>query len=738
MGENKTRSIRAHLLQLVLLGIVPVGILAAALLHLHSQAQEAQRERAQLESVRLLAAAVDNAIDSSIARLQIFAQLWAGSDLGDEAVYRHARQMLAANADWANVIAFRADGSATFRTDRPFGHPVPPMQLSELWRPVVEELRPLVSDVITSPATGRKVVSVGVPVVRGGRATHVVIAAFDLRWFDSLLERQGLAEGGVAGIFDRNFKFVARSREGDERRGTDGAAPLIADMKRMREGVGRYESLNALPVYTAWTPSRHGWWVAAATPAGPIDSAFWNYLGLFGFVWLATVVAAILFAVAKGRRVAASLEEVEARAASLGGGRALAPLRPSEIHEVQRALVALDGASRVVQEAMETEREARATAEAASRAKDEFLALLGHELRNPLAAISNASHILSIPGHSPAQAELAMGVIGRQSQHLKRLIDDLLDVGRVMNGKIALEREPMDVAACARQAVRTLETAGRLAGRRVEVDAQSAWVDGDATRIEQIIVNLLVNAAAHTRDGGHIRLRVREDAKRAVIEVRDDGVGIEPRDLPRVFELFFQANATSERARGGLGIGLTLVRRLAELHGGVVTVESAGRESGATFAVRLPAIEAPARVETRPSTLQAVTSTKVLVVDDNADQRETLRVALELQGHHVLQAEDGPSALEVIRRERPAVAVLDIGLPGMDGYRVAMIVRKELGRSIALIALTGYGTEAAARDAERAGFDLHLTKPVAPEDLAHAVGVMSPAEIPFPRRAAAP
>ena len=222
-------------------------------------------------------------------------------------------------------------------------------------------------------------------------------------------------------------------------------------------------------------------------------------------------------------------------------------------------------------------------------------------------------------------------------------------------------------------------------------------------------------------------MRVRGESDRALLEVRDDGDGILPTDLPHVFELFFQAQATPDRARGGLGIGLTLVKRLAQLHGGFVSVESAGRGMGATFAVRMPAIQEPASAKRATAAPRDVMPTTVLLVEDNMDERETLRIALELHGHTVISAADGPTAVSTARRARPPVAVLDIGLPGMDGYRVAAALRREFGDRIFLIALTGYGTRTDARKAQDAGFDMHLTKPVAPEDLARAVDVMSPA-----------
>ncbi len=734
------KSLRRHLFQVLLFCIVPIGLFAAGMLYLHWQAQERQRERSQIETARLLATAVDNALESTVQRLSILARLWATSGAGDELIYQQAKAAATASPDWSAIIAFGADGRALFRTDEPLGAALPRMRLLELWRPIFEGRRALVTDVIESPSRGTPVVAAGVPVLAGGKVTHVLIVSLELAWFDALLARQGQAEGGVAGIFDRNWKFVARSAEGDARRGTDPAGPLVEDMKRDPEGIALYTSLDGVGVYTSWTPSRHGWWVAWATPSAPVSDAFWTYLAVFGLLWAAVVAAGIAFAVAKGRKIAAALGTLEAGAARLARGEPMEQPPHSPVTEVQQALERLREAAGVLWAAtrerdrsLETEREARAAAEAANQAKDEFLAMLGHELRNPLAAISSAATIVATGKRTREQLDFAGGVLQRQSQHLKRLIDDLLDVGRVMTGKIFLERRPLELAAAARHVVETLDTAGRLAQRRVEIDAEPAWLHGDPTRIEQIVTNLVVNAATYTAEGGRIRVRVARRGDEALLEVSDDGRGIAPEQLARVFDLFYQADSTLDRASGGLGIGLTLVQRLAVLHGGSVQAQSAGRGKGTTFTVRFPASGAAASAQPlaapEPARAQAI-----LVVEDNADERESLRMALELQGHRVIAVADGAAALAAARRQRPGAALLDIGLPGMHGYELARRLREELGAGLLLVALTGYGGAAEERRALESGFDRHLTKPVAPEDLARALAAGREASAP-PRAA---
>jgi signal transduction histidine kinase len=585
--------------------MVPIGLLAGTLLYLHWRVQEHERERSQIESVRLLAAAVDNALDSSVERLAIFARLWSSSPLREEAIYAQAKEAVKANADWANLLAFSADGRGVFRADAPFGAAMPSGPQFELWQPVFAERRPVISDVFAAPNGGAQIVAVGVPVIRDGRVTHVLIAELDLNWYDRLMAR--LPAAGVAGLFDRSFNFVARSTEGPARRGQDPSPALVEDMKRKPEGLGRYTNLNGTAVYTAWTFAHHGWGVAFATPSAPVDNAFWHHLALFGFLWAAAVAAGMLYAFWKAQPIAAALEALEGQAQHLATGARIASLPDSRVAEVNRLVAALEQASEVLQAAtrerdrsLDIEREARAQAEAASHAKDEFLAMLSHELRNPLAAIWTAAAIVKSDDRSPEQLEFAVRVIDRQTRHLRRMLDDLLDVGRAMTGKITLEPAPIELAAHARQVIETLETTGRLSDRTVELAASPVWVEGDQTRVEQILTNLLVNAATYTGPGGNIRVRVAREAAEAVLEVADDGKGIEPDNLPRVFDLFFQAEATTDRSTGGLGIGLTLVQRLVSLHGGVVTAKSDGRGTGATFVVRFPAVAEPARAHMTP------------------------------------------------------------------------------------------------------------------------------------------
>jgi PAS domain S-box-containing protein len=373
---------------------------------------------------------------------------------------------------------------------------------------------------------------------------------------------------------------------------------------------------------------------------------------------------------------------------------------------------------------LERERAARAEAESANHIKDEFLAMLGHELRNPLGAISNAVQVLGEVGIPSDRGRRLREIISRQTRHLARLIEDLLDVSRLTSGKIVLERRHTDLLEVTERCLASLAEAGRTTAHAVSLAGEPTIVDGDATRLEQIVANLVDNAVKYTPRGGAIRVTVGAEHGEAVLKVADTGVGIEPELLTRVFELFVQDRRSLHRAGGGLGLGLTLVKRLVDLHGGTVWVQSDGLGRGSSFVVRLPLV--PGTTDLQPRSAPATASappTRVLVVEDHEDARASLRLLLSLDGHEVEEAEDGHVAFEKIMAWRPDVALVDIGLPGLDGYALARAVRAAPGgKGLFLVALTGYGQPQDRKRAIEAGFDAHLVKPVEPDRLKEILG----------------
>jgi signal transduction histidine kinase len=361
--------------------------------------------------------------------------------------------------------------------------------------------------------------------------------------------------------------------------------------------------------------------------------------------------------------------------------------------------------------------------EAATRAKDEFLAMLGHELRNPLGAITAAIHVLNALGDTDGKAARLRGIIVRQTQHLSRLVEDLLDVSKLVSGKIILHRQPEDLREVAARALASFRQAGKGTQHVISLTGGPIRVHGDATRLEQVVLNLLDNAVKYTPPGGQVKVAIVADGSDAVLTIRDTGVGIRQDILPHIFELSVQANQLPERTEGGLGLGLTIVKRLVELHGGMVAASSGGPNRGSEFVVRLPRIPDAAG---EPKPIEAAFSSSrarhILIIEDNPDFREGLHLLLESWGHRVEEAVSGAEGLEIVYRARPEVVLVDLGLPGIDGYAIARAVRSAAGGdAILLVAITGYGRAKDRRRAADAGFDAHLTKPVSPHDLAEVL-----------------
>jgi PAS domain S-box-containing protein len=465
------------------------------------------------------------------------------------------------------------------------------------------------------------------------------------------------------------------------------ATPLFAQTFR-GEGVVRSDDVRKDPRYGAWGPQPKGHLPVVSYLAVPVITRAGEVLGGLFF----------------GHREAGRFTEAHERIVTGLAGQSAVALENARLY------------ARI--------RQSEARARDADRRKDEFLAMLGHELRNPLAPIVTALHLLELRG----QRGRELDVIERQVHHLVQLVDDLLDVSRITRGRIQLQRAPIEVTEVV---ARAIEMASPLVEQRahhlaVEVPPVGLRVDGDATRLAQVLSNLLTNAAKYTDPGGNIAIAARREGSRVTIAVRDDGAGIQADVLPSVFEAFVQGPRTLDRAGGGLGIGLMLVRSLVELHGGSVEARSDGPGKGSEFTVRLPAVADPAPRAAAPGEMPAPPEAprrglRILVVDDNADAAETLADALRAVGYAVATAGDGPAALRAAGEHRPDVALLDIGLPVMDGYELAQRLRELLGSGTRFLALTGYGQPEDRARTERAGFEAHFVKPV---DLRALEGVL--------------
>ncbi len=425
----------------------------------------------------------------------------------------------------------------------------------------------------------------------------------------------------------------------------------------------------------------------------------------------------ILSAVRRGERV----DHFETERVRKDGRRIHVSVTVSPIRDADGRII---GASKVARDVTERRR--------AEEAKDEFLAMLGHELRNPLAAVQSAIAAACL---DESRRQRALDIARRQASQLRRLVDDLLDVTRVTRGKIALRKERLHLATVVGRAMEVARTQIEERGHTVSVSLPpEITVDADAGRLEQVLVNLLINAAKYTPPGGRIEVIAEALGEEMVLSVRDNGIGISAEILPHVFDLFAQASSGLDRAQGGLGLGLALVRRLVELHGGHVEARSGGCGHGAEFLVRLPLPWGPepeqrADAHGGAAEPQAAPRARVLLVEDNVDVADALAMLLEVLGHSVEVTHDGLAALETMQRTRPDVMLIDIGLPGIDGFEVARRVRAAPGgSSMLLVALTGYGRDEDRERTRAAGFDYHLTKPVEVDALEGLVARLGVAE----------
>ncbi len=376
---------------------------------------------------------------------------------------------------------------------------------------------------------------------------------------------------------------------------------------------------------------------------------------------------------------------------------------------------------------------ARKRAEAAlreeNRRKDAFLGTLSHELRNPLAPISNSLSVIERSEPGSERARRALAVIARQVAHLTRIVDDLLDATRIAHDKIRLQKQRVDLRALVQHTMDDYRQGFQSGGIQLDTHLEQGtfWVDADATRLAQVLGNLLTNAVKFTPSGGKVEVFLRREARTAALSVRDNGIGIGIDTREHLFEPFWQAPQTLDRSRGGLGLGLAMVKRIVEMHGGAVNLTSDGVERGAEFLVRLPLVVESSQ-DACASTPRAAQRYRVLVIEDLTDAADTLRGVLELEGHSVRVAGDGYAGLALARQFRPEVVLCDIGLPGMDGYQVARAFREDdLLKGTFLVALSGYALPEDLRRALLAGFDRHIAKPASVDSLEHVF-----AQIPAP------
>jgi signal transduction histidine kinase len=633
--------------------------------------------------------------------------------------YALAQRVVETRPFWMAVNVADPSGKVLLNTQYPLGAALPPLVEPESFDRTVQGRKATVGNLAKGPG-GNVGFTVRSPVMRGGELRYVLTAVVKPEAIVEIITRQRVPGDWVISVFDAKGMRVARSRAHRESVGTPASPSLQKLMSGgASEGGGLTFALEGDPIYTAFARlDQIGWSVAPGIPASLVNEGVLRSVITYGGGIALSILLGGLAALFIARGISRPIADLRDAAQALGRGARPSPPE-TEILDIREAANAL-AAAHAERAHGEAEREqllvreqaARAAAERANRSKDEFLAMLGHELRNPLGAISNAARLLEHPRADTDAAQHARQIIRRQVDHLARMTDDLLDAGRAITGKIALQRRPIDLAAAAAATLATVKP--RMERHRVVQELQPAWVDADPTRLEQIITNLLVNAVKYTPAQGTIRIAVGKEGGQAVLRVADDGIGMSAELAARAFDLFVQGDPGVDRSRGGLGIGLTLVRRLAELHGGSAEAASAGMDRGSEFIVRLPAIAHAQAAEQASYSAPAARPRDILIVEDNDDARETLRKLLEFGGHRVRVAPDGEAGLHTALSEELDVVLLDIGLPKMDGYEVARRITQARsgGRRPLLVALTGYGLAEDRQRAFEAGFDAHLVKPM--------------------------
>lgn len=709
--------IRSQLFVLTITAILPVAVFA-----LFAVAQLAERERSNFkqqvsDQVISLTSAVDAELGNVIGVLETLATSRA-LDTGDiRTFYDQASRVASMQPGWNAVQLALPSGEQVAHTLKPLGSKLPRVKDTTSLDEVRHSGAPAVGNIVTGAFTNQYVVPVRVPVLRNGEIKYVVTASISPLAFSNLLKAEHVPGEWIAGIVDREGRYIARAPGGEGLVGQPAEKTYLQHIGRAEPSAFYTHTIDGQDVYGSFRRSRLGGWViGVAMPEGALDEGARSATLTLGGGMLFTIAAALFLAWFLARRIAQPIVGLASATKSLARGDQVEVKLPPTSREVEELAAAFQDASAAV-------RTREAALREADRMKDEFLASLSHELRNPLAAIVSAGHVLRMARSRPEALEQATAVVERQSVQMSRLVDDLLDVSRVTMGKAHLRPEPIDLAEEAAKVIHTFDAAGRTRRHRLVKELRPAWVEADPARIEQVISNLLVNALKYTPEAGTVTLKVGREAENAVLQVADTGEGFDAELGARMFEVFVQGEQKLNRAQGGLGIGLALVKRLVELHGGTASAASPGPGKGSLFTVRLPAIAAPVHADVAtPRAARDARARRILLVEDNDDARRVLLLALSLDGHNVYEAADGLAALEVAAKVKPEVAVIDIGLPGIDGYEVARTIRAaDYGKNVCLIAISGYGQPADRKRALQAEFDAHLTKPVAPGQLEEVI-----------------
>ena len=725
-----TLSFRTLAMAFAVAATIPLAAFTMYVLRALAVDEQQAREQQLLELARLQSLVVERELASSVRALQILSASLALQQDDLEVFDRELRRIVQTQPSWYAIILLDLDGRQLINTRLAPGEARPQPVDAASFAPVLETSRPVIGGVVPGP-DGVLAFPVRVPVVIAGTLRYVLTAAVPPDALADTVARQlPHSEEWSRTILDTRGVIVARTRS-PERFVGQLATPAFLDMVRSSlEGIQPQISMEGEPVYAAFSRgAAFGWTSAVVVPRSLIDGAVQGSVRALAIFSGLAVTLTLLSAWLVASAVARGLRQARHAADTLARGEPPPPVR-SFVAEVRAVGAALQRSAGVLAEGrrarevhLQDARAAQEAAEQAGRAKDEFLAMLGHELRNPLAPIVTALDLLRQRG---ADTDREHAIITRQVAHLTRLIDDLLDVSRITQGKVTLRRERLDLRDVVGQALEMTAPLFAERGHHLAVDLphDACPVVGDPARLSQVAANLLANAAKYTPPGGDVRLRVAAGGERVELSVGDTGQGIAPELLPHVFDLFVQGARGAAREQGGLGLGLTIVRQLVHLHGGTIHAASDGPGRGSFFVVDLPLAPAERLDEpvlsvgrAHPPDAPAVAAMRILVVDDNRDAADLLHLLLELNGHEVAVGYDGASALAVAATFHPDIALLDLGLPDMDGYGLAEGLRATLARPPIIVAVSGYGQGHDRARSAAAGFAAHLVTPVDVEAL---------------------
>lgn len=727
--STRQLSLGTHLVGLVLAATLPLLIFSLALVASYVEAERDDINTALQVGARDLASALDREFETSLATLQALVESEV-LDESDLARFYRTAQVLRSQRGWSNLVVLRPDGTQLLNLKQPLGTKLPNLRARAYLQQVVTTKRPFVSDLYKGSMAQKWMVAIAVPVLRDETVQDVIVAVIYAPDLQSMVSQS--FRPWTRALVDRNGLVVARSGA-PELVGRRAMPDFLRDVSSSPTGIYSTTSVDGVHRSGAFAHARlSGWTTAVSVPSATVQGALWRSLMGPAAAGGAMLAVAVFLAWALGRRIAREISLATAAAEAVAQGSSSWTLnsRIAELWRLGAALetsaVLLDQRDHARAQAHARESQARQEAEAANEAKDRFIAMLSHELRTPLTPVLTALTLLQDEEElSPAGHDYVETI--RRSVYLEtRLIDDLLDVTRIVQGKLHFERHRVDVCAIIGRAIDVCgpEIGARHIQLAADLSAGPIFVEGDAARLQQVFWNILKNAVKFTPEGGAISLHCKLESGSVRVDISDEGVGIAHSDLEQIFEPFAQAQRDPGHASAGLGLGLSISRAVVEAHGGSIRAFSEGEGHGATFSIWLPTIVHGAlglgSDEPQRTRLRGWRPARVLLVEDHPETARTMRTLLERAGHRVASAGDVRSALQQMSGGEFDILISDIGLPDGSGVDLMRTLRAR-GNTVPGVAMSGYGAPDDVESTRSAGFVAHLVKPVDSRELLRAI-----------------